>query len=314
MKQTNKRLLAAAGIFCAVGILFFGVGIASGGRNYVKTADLNRISGTAMMDSSDSHAILSKTEIDAFSSVNVDLKNLDLDIKSSDDDRFYISYNIETNDGMLPLSYQVQNNALNIVEKKGHESYSYIHIDINFLQEMLGQSHVIENSNKVTVYIPKKTDLSGFSCKMGYGDISVESLNAQKAVIQNEDGDINISDSNFKNLELSADLGDLKINDAILTDGQIEMMDGDVKAENISFSGENEFTSDLGDITLSIPKKTLSTLSIEAEASEINIPEELGNVMTDEDDNQLVSSENKTQNFLQIKNKDGDIKITAYKK
>ena len=61
-EKTNKRLLAAAGIFCAVGILFFGVGIASGGRNYVKTADLNRISGTAMMDSSDSHAILSKTK------------------------------------------------------------------------------------------------------------------------------------------------------------------------------------------------------------------------------------------------------------
>ena len=313
MKKTNKHLLAAGGIFCAVGILFFGVGVASGGRNYVKTADLNRISGSAMTDSSDSHAILSKTEIDSFSSVNVDLRNLDLDIKASDDDKFYISYNIETTDGMLPLSYQVQDGALNIVEKQGHESYSYIHIDINFLQEMLGQSHVIENSNKVTVYVPKKTDLSGFSCKMGYGDIDVESLNAQKAVIKNEDGDVTISDSTFKNLELSADLGDLRVNDTTLTDSQIEMMDGDVKAENISFSGENEFTSDLGDITLSIPKKTLSTLSIEAEASEIDIPEELGNVMTDEDDNQLVNSENKTQNSLQLKSKAGDIRITAGK-
>ena len=313
MKKTNKHLLAAGGIFCAIGILFFGIGVASGGRNYVKTADLNRISGAAMMDSSDSHAILSKTEIHSFSSLNVDLKNLDLDIKVSDDDRFYISYNIETTDGMLPLSYQVQNDALNIVEKNGHESSSYIHIDINFLQEMLGQSHVIENSNKVTVYIPKKTDLSGFSCKMGYGYINVESLNVKKAVIQNEDGDINISDSTFKNLELCADLGDLEINDTILTNSQIEMMDGDVKAENISFSGENEFTSDLGDITLSIPKKSLAALSIQAEASEINIPEELGNVMSDEDDNQLVNSENKTQNSLQIKNKDGDIKITVEK-
>ena len=313
MKQTNKRLLAAGGIFCAVGILFFGVGIASGGRNYVKTADLNRISGTAMMDSSDSHAILSKTEIDAFSSVNVDLKNLDLDIKASDDNKFYISYNIETTDGMLPLSYQVQNDALNIVEKNGHESSSYIHIDINFLQEMLGQSHVIENSNKVTVYIPKKTDLSGFSCKMGYGYINVESLNVKKAVIQNEDGDINISDSTFKNLELSADLGDLEINDTILTNSQIEMMDGDVKAENISFSGENEFTSDLGDITLSIPNKSLAALSIQAEASEINIPEKLGQVMTDEDDNQLVNAEYNTQNSLQLKSKDGAIQITARK-
>ena len=313
MKKTNKRLLAAGGIFCAVGILFFGVGVASGGRNYVKTADLNRISGAAMMDSSDSHAILSKTEINAFSSLNIDLKNIDLDIQSSDDDNFYISYNIETNDGILPLSYQVQNGALNIVEKKGHESYSYIHIDINFLQEMLGQSHVIENSNKVTVYIPKKTDLSSFSCKMGYGDMNVESVNAQKAVIQNDDGDVTISGCSFEDLELSTDLGDLNIKDTALTDSQIKMMDGDVNAENVSFNGKSTFNSSLGDITLSIPEKNLTSLSIQAEASDIDIPEKLGSVMTDEDDNQLVTSEKKTQNSLQLQSTDGEIRITAYK-
>ena len=313
MKKTNKRLLAAGGIFCAVGILFFGVGVASGGRNYVKTADLNRISGAAMMDSSDSHAILSKTEINAFSSLNIDLKNIDLDIQSSDDDNFYISYNIETNDGMLPLSYQVQNGALNIVEKTGHESYSYIHIDINFLQEMLGQSHVIENSNKVTVYIPKKTDLSSFSCKMGYGDMNVESVNAQKAVIQNDDGDVTISGCSFEDLELSTDLGDLNIKDTALTDSQIKMMDGDVNAENVSFNGKSTFNSSLGDITLSVPEKNLTALSIQAEASDIDIPEKLGSVMTDEDDNQLVTSEKKTQNSLQLQSTDGEIRITAYK-
>lgn len=313
MKKTNKRLLAAGGILCAVGVLFFGVGVASGGKNYVKSADLNRISGTATMDSSDSHAILSKTKIDSFSSVNVDLRNLDLDVKESDDNNFYIAYNIETNDGMLPLSYQVQDDTLNIVEKKGHESYSYIHIDINFLQEMLGQSHVIENSNKVTVYIPKKNDMSSFSCKMGYGDLDIESLNTKQSVIQNDDGDIKIAGGTFKNLELKDELGDLKIKDATLINGQIEMDDGDIKAENVTFTGKNEIKSTLGDITLSIPEKTLADLSIEAEASEINIPEELGKVMTDEDDEQIVASENKTQNSLEIKSDDGEVTITASK-
>lgn len=313
MKKTNKRLLAAGGILCAVGVLFFGVGVASGGKNYVKSADLNRISGTATMDSSDSHAILSKTKIDSFSSVNVDLRNLDLDVKESDDNNFYIAYNIETNDGMLPLSYQVQDDTLNIVEKKGHESYSYIHIDINFLQEMLGQSHVIENSNKVTVYIPKKNDLSSFSCKMGYGDLDIESLNTKQSVIQNDDGDIKIAGGTFKNLELKDELGDLKIKDATLINGQIEMNDGDIKAENVTFTGKNEIKSTLGDITLSIPEKTLADLSVEAEASEINIPEELGKVMTDEDDEQIVASENKTQNSLEIKSDDGEVTITASK-
>lgn len=313
MKKTNKRLLAAGRILCAVGVLFFGVGVASGGKNYVKSADLNRISGTATMDSSDSHAILSKTKIDSFSSVNVDLRNLDLDVKESDDNNFYIAYNIETNDGMLPLSYQVQNDTLNIVEKKGHESYSYIHIDINFLQEMLGQSHVIENSNKVTIYIPNKNDLSSFSCKMGYGDLDIESLNTKQSVIQNDDGDIKIAGGTFKNLELKDELGDLKIKDATLINGQIEMDDGDIKAENVTFTGKNEIKSTLGDITLSIPEKTLADLSVEAEASEINIPEELGKVMTDEDDEQIVASENKTQNSLEIKSDDGEVTITASK-
>lgn len=311
MKKTNKRLLAAGGIFCAVGILFFGAGVASGGRNYIKSADLNRISGTATMDSSDSHAILSKTKIDAFSAVNIDLRNLDLDVKESDDDNFYIAYNIETNDGMLPLSYQVQGNTLNVVEKKGHESYSYIHIDVNFLQEMLGQSHVIENSNKVTIYVPKKNDMSSFSCKMGYGELDIESFNAKQAVIQNEDGDIKIAGSTFKNLELKDELGDLKIKDTTLINSQIEMDDGDVKAENITFTGENTITSTLGDITLGIPEKALADLSVEAEASEISVPEKLGKVMTDEEGEQSVDSENKTQNSLEIKSDDGEVTIKA---
>lgn len=313
MKKTNKRLLVTGVILCAAGVLFFGVGAASGGKNYVKTADLNRISGTAMMDSSNSHAILSKTKIDAFSSVNVDLRNLDLDVKESDDENFYIAYNIETNNGMLPLSYQVQDNTLNLVEKKGNESYSYIHIDINFLQEMLGQSHVIENSNKVTVYIPKKNDMNSFSCKMGYGELDIESLKTRQAVIKNEDGDIKITGSSFKGLELQNELGDLKIMDSSVSGGQIEMSDGDIKAENITFTGENTITSDLGDITLSIPEKTLADLSVEAEASEINVPEELGKVMTDEDDDQSIDSENKTQNSLEIKSDDGEVTIKAAK-
>lgn len=313
MKKTNKRLLAAGGIFCAVGILFFGAGVASGGRNYIKSADLNRISGTATMDSSDSHAILSKTKLDAFSAVNIDLRNLDLDVKESDDDNFYIAYNIETNDGMLPLSYQVQDDTLNIVEKKGHESYSYIHIDVNFLQEMLGQSHVIENSNKVTIYIPKKTDLSSFSCKMGYDDLDIESLGVKKAVISCSDGDVKIKDSALNSLEMEMELGDLHLKNTSVTNSQITLDDGDVKAENTVFQGKNKITCSLGDIKLSIPKEVVEGLSIEAEASDIDIPETLGKVMTDEDDEQVLTTENKPQDSLELKSEDGDIKIIAEK-
>ena len=256
---------------------------------------------------------MSKTKLDAFSAVNIDLRNLDLDVKESDDDNFYIAYNIETNDGMLPLSYQVQDDTLNIVEKQGHESYSYIHIDINFLQEMLGQSHVIENSNKVTIYIPKKNDLSSFSCKMGYGDLDIESLGVKKAVISCSDGDVKIKDSALNSLEMEMELGDLHLKNTSVTNSQITLDDGDVKAENTVFQGKNKITCSLGDIKLSIPKEVVEGLSIEAEASDIDIPETLGKVMTDEDDEQVLTTENKPQDSLELKSEDGDIKITAEK-
>lgn len=311
MKKTNKHLLAAGGILCAIGIVFFGIGAAFGGINYVKSADLNRISGTAMMDSSDNHAILDKTKIDAFSFMDVDLQNFNLDLKESDDENFYIAYNIETNNGVLPLSYQVQDDTLNIAEQKENDWHSHIHIDISFFQEIFGHTQVIEDSNKVTVYIPKKNDMSSFSCKMEYGDLYIESLNVKQAVIENEYGDITIAGSSFKNMELKANFGNLKMKDSILSGGQIEMANGDIKAENMIFTGGNTLTSSLGDITLSVPQKTLAALSVKAEASEMNVPEELGEVMTDEDDTQSIDFENKKQNSLKIKSKDGKITIKA---
>lgn len=314
MKKTNKHLLMAGGIFCAAGLLIFGAGIASGGKEYIRSADLNRISGAAMMDSSDSHAILSKTKIDAFSAVNIDLRNIDLDVKESDDGEFYIAYNIETSDGMLPLSYQVQNDTLNVVEKKGHESYSYIHIDINFLQEMLGQSHVIENSNKLTLYIPRKTDLSSFSCKMGYGTLDAESLNTKQAEITNEDGEITVKDSSFKNLKLEAELGDVNFRDVSCTDSQIILADGDMTAENIVFNGENKIVSSLGDIELTVPKKELANLSVQAETKlgDIEVPDELGSVISD-DDTEVLQADGTNKNMLTVESSDGDIEITVKK-
>ena len=44
-----------------------------------------------------------------------------------------------------------------------------------------------------------------------------------------------------------------------------------------------------------------------------DVPEELGKVMTDEDDEQIVDSENKTQNSLEIKSDDGEVTIKAEK-
>lgn len=310
MKKTNKYLLITGGILCAAGALAFGIGVAAGGRSYVKQADLNKISGDASMDSEKNYAILDKTKIDAFSSVNIDLHNIDLDIKESDDHDFYLSYHLEKNDGNVPVSWQVKDQKLTITETNGYASSSYIHIDINFLQELLGYSNVVENTNKVTLYLPKQTNLDTFSCKMGLGDLNVEGLHAGQTVINGNDGDMNILNSNLKDLELKTDLGDLVMQNTSCTNSQIVMSDGDIKASNITFRGNNKITSSLGDITLGISEENLADLSIQAETKlgDINIKksDKLGTI-TRNDDRVILQSGEKNKNALEIQSSDGDI-------
>ena len=310
MKKTNKYLLMTGGILCAAGALTFGIGVAAGGRNYVKQADLNKISGAASMDSEKNYAILDKTKIDAFSSVNIDLHNIDLDIKESDDHDFYLSYHLEKNDENVPVSWKIENHVLDLAETDGHASSSYIHIDINFLQELLGHSNVVENANKVTLYLPKQINLDTFSCKMGLGDLNVDGLRAGQTFINCNDGDMNILNSDLKELELKTDLGDLVMQNTSCTNSQIDMSDGDIKASNIVFRGNNKMTSSLGDITLGISEENLKDLSIQAETKLGDIKtrksDKLGTI-TRNDDNVVLQSDGQNKNALEIQSSDGDI-------
>ena len=134
MNRTTKKFLIAGTVLCGAGLITFGAGALTGGKKYVATADLNVTSGDATLLSNDNHAILEKTELDSFSQVNADLRNIDFNLKPSSDNKAYISYNIETSDGLLPLSYQVsESGVLNIAESKGNSSSSYIQF-LSFLE------------------------------------------------------------------------------------------------------------------------------------------------------------------------------------
>lgn len=333
MNKKIKKFLIAGIIFCCAGFVMFGAGTVAGGKKYVANADLNVISGAATLTSTDNHAILEKTEIDSFSQVNADLRNIDFNVRPSSDNKFYISYNLETSNGLLPVSYQVTDDGtLNIAESKGNSSSSYIHIDINFLQMMLGQTHVIEDSNQVTLYIPKDQKMDSFSCQMGdgylnintldcqnlvlssdYGDISLKNLDISNGTVSSSDGDVQIKDSLLRNTGIQADYGDVKLSNTSSNNGKITLSDGDLKTTRATFSGYNTITSDLGDISLGVSADNLNQLSIKAETYEgdLHVADSLkGNSNTD-DDKQTYTRTSDSRNLLTVSSSDGDLKISA---
>ena len=85
------RNCLAAGAGCTVaGMLLFAAGFLTGGKNYVLAADLNQLKGSAIKKNSACE--LEKTKIDTYTTLNVDLSSLNLQMVSSDDDSYYISY------------------------------------------------------------------------------------------------------------------------------------------------------------------------------------------------------------------------------
>ena len=131
-----------------------------------------------------------------------------------------------------------------------------------------------------------------------------------QTVINCKDGDTNIQNSNLKDLELKTGLDDLVMQNTSCTNSQIDMSDGDIKASNIVFRGNNKMTSSLGDITLGISEENLKDLSIQAETKLGDIKtrksDKLGTI-TRNDDNVVLQSDEQNKNELEIQSSDGDI-------
>ena len=331
--KTRKFLITGTAL-CALGLILFGSGIAAGGKEYIANTDLNSYDGSISSKDDGSHSVLEKTKIDSFSNLNVDFKHIDLAVRESEDDNFYLSYNVETTKGIVPVSWQVDNGTLNLAEENGHAASGYVHIDVAFLKDLLTVRHFSDETsenrtNQVIVYIPQKQKLDTLSCQMdegdmeldslncqnfniqlGLGDLSVQSLEAANGSVTNEEGDISISDSTFTSMNFDASMGDLDIDSSSFADSTLSLSDGDVTGTAVSFYNNFQITSKMGDVNLTIPESNLSglTLDLNTKLGDVKVPDELnGKLVSEDDESTFEGNDSSAQNHLSIQSDDGDI-------
>lgn len=332
----TKNFLIIGTVFCALGTVLFASGIAAGGREYIKNTDLNTYNGSFSSAKSDgSHAILEKKKIDSFQNLNASLKHMDFAVRESEDENYYMSYNVETVKGVIPVSWQTADGTLNLSEKNGKSASGYMQIDIGFLQEFLTDGHVSDDAdmieNQIILYIPRDQTIENFSCQMNQGDFTLDSLNCQNLQLQtstgdislknlhvkggtisDKDGDISITDSSLENTKLDASLGDVSAEGSDFTDSTLSLSSGDAELSDVSFNNNCQITSKMGDVELSVPEKNLSTLvfSLDTNMGDIDIPDELNKKVVSTDNsasNGQKSSD--SQNHLTVKSDYGDISI-----
>lgn len=74
--------------------------------------------------------VMKKEQIDDFTKLNVDFENFDLDIRTSDDDHYYMEYKLEKNGRKNPLTWKDEDGELTLEESAGGSGSYYITYDL----------------------------------------------------------------------------------------------------------------------------------------------------------------------------------------
>lgn len=296
MKKIVKRLLIAGVIGCGAGILLYGAGSLLGGKEYVRAADLNRMSGTAMRDSEDNINRMPKTQIDDASKIDVDFENIDFHIKASEDEHYYLEYTLEGDEVGVgqknPFTYEAVGDTLQLRERGGVASSRYVKIDIGALSDIITGQETREYENEVTLYVPKDQMING-AIKMG-------------------DGDLDVADVKTDSLKITLEYGDINLDELTMKDSTVQSDDGDIEASEVSFAGENVLSTKYGDVDISLCEEMKDILNISGRTDygDIETAEKLkGNQNISDDAVSYEKEAEQAVGTLKIKTDDGDISI-----
>lgn len=184
---------------------------------------------------------MKKTKLEEITDIEIDLDEIELTVKPSEDENYYLEYQVKSRKGKNPLEYGVENGALSITEKT-EEKFYFIQIDLSFLSDWLGQPEM-ESREEVVLYVPSDKKLNSFSAKIGYNDCYIEGLNGAEA-------------------DIYLDFGNLIIKDSVIDEGSIVLEDGGMEAERLKCD-ETDVRLQYGSLLINDSEWDDSTVQIE---------------------------------------------------
>lgn len=257
MKKSIQVILAIALVFCVVGALLIGFGIAKDGREGLRE------------NVSKAHTYtLEKTPLDGdITDLEVDFNFVNLMIKPSDDDRYHLAYHINSANKTNPFSYDIENSSLHLQEANSEALY-YERNAIDLLSFILDvdDENAIENSDStVTLYVPKDA-LHSTDVQMEYGDLT-------------------LNDCMLNSIKGHLAYGDLYVTNTEWTAASIGLEYGDVNSTDLRCTGLTQLTADYGDVTLvqtTIPDT--QSIQLATEFGEVTVNPTFGGTLTQSED------------------------------
>ena len=245
---------------------------------------------------------MKKEQIDDFTKLNVDFEDLDLDIRTSDDDHYYMEYKLEKNGKKDPLTWEDKDGELTLKESEGGTGGYFITYDLGVFRTHIEQTQKEDAVNTVILYVPEKAQLLEAEIQLSDGDFTADQLLCEKMTAQLSDGDLMLDKGVFE-----------KLKRADLTDGQISLDDGELQMGNSSFNGDMEITSSNGDVSIQMKKSSVDKTNIYLKTTDGDVDTgdlSRGKSSNEEDFSVYENQVGTSAPTLSVKCSDGDIMLT----
>ena len=332
MNKIAKTVLMTGTALCVAGVVLSTAGYFAGGKDFTYTSDHMYVSG-GNSSSRKNLTVMKKEQIDDFTKLNVDFEDFDLDIRTSDDDHYYMEYKLEKNGRKNPLTWKDKDGELTLEESAGGSGSYYITYDLGIFSTHADLTEKKDALNTVVLYIPEKAQLSEAELQLSDGDLAADQLLCKEMTLELLNGDLMLDKGVFEkfeaklgdgdldvkelqctdNMQLKSESGDVSIKRADLTDGQISLDDGELQMGNSSFNGDMEITSSNGDVSIQMKKSSVDKTNIYLKTTDGDVDTgdlSRGKSSNEEDFSVYENQVGTSAPTLSVKCSDGDIMLT----
>lgn len=226
--------------------------------------------------------------------IQVDLKQIDFSVCTSDDENFYLEYDICSKKDKNPLSVSVKDETLVLKEQDGEtaEYYEGVYVD--------GIGNLIKGTKEryrgvAVLYVPVAMNEGSLSLNMGNGDAEIQ-------------GTV------WKELNVKMENGDLQLADGSICNGSLLLTEGDIETENVGVSGRMEVQTGEGDIDWKLNPSDYDNLPIYARTEmDIDVLGVFdGNLIQNESNSFYKRIVENEQRILKLISEEGDVVIESY--
>lgn len=206
MNKIAKTVLITGTALCAAGVVLSTAGYFAGGKDFTYTSDHMYVSG-GNSSSRKNLTVMKKEQIDDFTKLNVDFEDFDLDIRTSDDDHYYMEYKLEKNGRKNPLTWKDKDGELTLEESAGGSGSYYITYDLGIFSTHADLTEKKDALNTVVLYIPEKAQLSEAELQLSDGDFAADQLLCKEMTLELLNGDLMLDKASSKSLMQSFPTG-----------------------------------------------------------------------------------------------------------